>query len=270
MGNEAAKKFTWVIEKFSSLGSEGVYSDTFVAGRCKWRLLVNTRGYSNSYYSLFICVPTSESLPSRWRRHAKCSITMVNQFTGELSYLQERQCRFDQKNPKLGFTMFCSSEDIGRHDNGFLVNDEVKIVAEIDVLEVIGKLDVPEETKGIIDINGFQVPVSQVESVKSLFEKHPGFSSKLCPKNPHLRKAYLNVILSLTETLSKSPDELSNGDLAEAYSALRYVTNAGFKLDWLEKKLKESGVTRLQEIEEESEDLKIKCADMDALLKFLR
>lgn len=32
-------------------------------------------------------------------------------------------------------------------DGGFLVNDELKIVAEVNVLEVIGILDVSEETK---------------------------------------------------------------------------------------------------------------------------
>lgn len=110
----------------------------------------------------------------------------------------------------------------------------------------------------------------QVESVNSLFEKYSGFASKICPKNPHLRKTYLNVLLNLTDILCKSPEELSNVDLADAYSALLFVTKAGFKLGWLEKKLKETGVTRLQEIEEELKHLKLKCTDMDALLEFLR
>ncbi|EOA26211.1 hypothetical protein CARUB_v100186870mg, partial [Capsella rubella] len=69
--------------------------------------------------------------------------------------------------------------------------------------------------------------------------------------------------------LCKSPEELSNADLAEAYSILRFVTKAGYKLAWLEKKLKDSGVTRLQEIKEEVKDLKVKCADINALLEFL-
>ena len=110
----------------------------------------------------------------------------------------------------------------------------------------------------------------QVESMNSLFEKYRGFASKIFPKNQHLRKTFLDVVLSMTEILCKFPEELSSGDLAEAYSALRFVTKAGFKLDWLEKKLKETGKSRLQEIEEDLKDLKVKCADMDALLEFLR
>jgi len=66
---------------------------------------------------------------------------------------------------------------------GFLVNNEVKIVVEVDVLQVIGKLDVSEGSQEVtqplkrirlnddgvsvkqsIDVNGFQVLPSQVTS----------------------------------------------------------------------------------------------------------
>ena len=81
-------------------------------------------------------------------------------------------------------------------DGGFLVNDELKIVAEVNVLEVIGKLDVPEESEEetqvtqpmkkvdydhvesndlminetppvseLMDVNGFQVLPSQVRKL---------------------------------------------------------------------------------------------------------
>ncbi|XP_010430785.1 PREDICTED: MATH domain and coiled-coil domain-containing protein At3g27040-like [Camelina sativa] len=263
MANEAYKKFTWVIKNFSSLESDAVYSDIFVAGRCKWRLIAYPKGSDRSFnynnLSLFLCIPDSVSLPSGWRRHVKMSFRLVNQKPGELSHMREAEYWFDQKNTTWGFPFMLPLYEFQGHDKGFLVNGELKIVAEVDVLEVIGKLDVPEKTESI-DINGFKVLASQVQSVNSLF------ASKLCLKNPHLRNMYLN----LNEILCKSPEELSSGDLAEAYSALRYLTKAGFKLEWLEKKLKETGVTRLQEIEQELKDLKIKCADMDALLKFLR
>lgn len=56
--------------------------------------------------------------------------------------------------------------EICAKDSGFLVNGELKIVAEIEVLEVIGKLDVSEETSTImetIDFNGFELLPSQVK-----------------------------------------------------------------------------------------------------------
>ncbi|CAL9216962.1 unnamed protein product, partial [Arabidopsis halleri] len=105
------------------------------------------------------------------------------------------------------------------------------------VLEVVGRSDVLVETLLLhesIDVNGFQVLPSQVESVKTLFEKHPDIASKFRPKNPHLRTTSLYSLLSLTEILCQSPEELSIDDLANAYSTLTCLTKAGFKLDWLE------------------------------------
>ncbi|CAA7041555.1 unnamed protein product [Microthlaspi erraticum] len=248
MGNQADKKFSWVIKNFSSLGYEAVYSDVFVAGRCKWRLLAYPKGIdkNNLHCSLYVVVANTESLPSGWRRHAKFSFTLVNKNPEEASQLRETQHWFDGKNKVGGFPSMIRVYDLHR----FMVNGEVKIVAEIDVLQVIGMLDVSlETTESVVDINGFQVLASQ---------------------NPHLRTTYLNVLLSLFEILCKSPKKLSTGDLADAYSSLRYVTASGFELDWLEKKLKEAGETRIQEIEQELKHLTQKRADMEALLKFLK
>ncbi|CAH8305953.1 unnamed protein product [Eruca vesicaria subsp. sativa] len=269
MGNEGDKKFTWVIKNFSSFSSyrsESVYSDIFVAGRCKWRLLVNPEGCNpyDDYLSLYLVVPNHEFLTSGWRRHAKFSFAIVNQNPGEVSHLRESQYLFDQKNHTIGFDSMC------RLNREFLLNNELKIVAEVDVLEVVGNLDIPVETTKIVDVNGFQVLASQVESVNTLFKKHPNIASNVRAKNPQLRTTYLNFLLSLTEILCKSHEELSNSDLADAYSSLTYVTKAGFKLDWLGKALKEAGETRIQDIEEELNGLTQKRADMDALLKFLR
>lgn len=106
--------------------------------------------------------------------------------------------------------------------------------------------------------------------MNSLFKKHPNIASNVRAKNPRLRTTYLNFLLSLTEILCESHEELSNSDLADAYSSLTYLTKAGFKLDLLEKALKEAGETRIQDIEEELANLTQKRADMDALLKFLK
>ncbi|EOA26006.1 hypothetical protein CARUB_v10019402mg [Capsella rubella] len=263
MENQADKKFTWVINNFSSFGrGSEIYSDIFVVGPWQWRLIVYPKGtykYGRpygDYLSLYICVPDSESLPSGWRRRAKISLTIANQITEELSKMREAEYWFNQNNTTCGFESMINYYKFDLID-GFIVNGQVKIVAEVDMLE-------------LIDNNGFHVLASEVESVNSLFSKYPGFASKLCPQSTHQRETYVNVVLSLTEIVCKAPEELSNGDLAEAYSVLRFVKKAGFKLDWLEKKLKENGMTRLHGIKEELKDLKVKCADMDALLEFLQ
>lgn len=64
---------------------------------------------------------------------------------------------FDQKNHTAGFhTMIRPNRD-------FLLNNELKIVADVDVLEVVGNLDIPVETTKFVDVNGFQVLASQVK-----------------------------------------------------------------------------------------------------------
>ncbi|KAL0668599.1 hypothetical protein Bca4012_031303 [Brassica carinata] len=133
-------------------------------------------------------------------------------------------------------------------DSGFLVNNQVKIVVEVDALQ-----DIPVETEKTeekdvvllkegssimesIDVNGFHVFRSQVGSVRRLFEKHP--------------------------------------DIALVQVSIAQSRSAGFKVDWLEKnleqvkekKLKElSGLAMLQETEEKAKKLKRKFEELDAL-----
>ncbi|KAL1201576.1 MATH domain and coiled-coil domain-containing protein [Cardamine amara subsp. amara] len=75
MGKEVDNTFPWVIKNFSSsLQAEEIYSEQFVIGGCKWRLVaypeVNNVGDYLSL-SLYLEVCDCESLPSGWRRHAK-------------------------------------------------------------------------------------------------------------------------------------------------------------------------------------------------------
>ncbi|VVB06139.1 unnamed protein product [Arabis nemorensis] len=306
MENQADNKFTWVIENFSTLQSQVVSSDEFVIGGCKWRLLAYPKGFNKSgYFSLFLEVADYKSLPSGWRRHARYLLTIVNQNSGKCSKRNEANKCFDHKIPGWGLSAMLPLTKLHDEDSGFLVNDEVKIVAEVEVLEVIGKLDVLEESEEAnqslkrikldydsadsinlhkeispvmesIDVNGFQVLPSQVDFVRRIFEKHPDIALEVRPKNQYLRKACMNFLLSLIETLCQSLQELSNEDLVEADIALTYLKDAGFKLDWLEikldqvkekKKEEEINEARMQELEKELMDIKKTCLDMEALLE---
>ncbi|KAJ0246699.1 hypothetical protein HA466_0172010 [Hirschfeldia incana] len=127
-------------------------------------------------------------------------------------------------------------------DGGFLVNDELKIVAEIEALEVIGTLVESKEktsssVKESMDVNGFQVLPSQAEALRGIFESHPDIAVEFRAKNQNPRTACMNFLLSLSDMLTKSLQELSYEDLVEAGIALAYLKNAGFKVDWLEKSL---------------------------------
>ncbi|XP_019099876.1 PREDICTED: MATH domain and coiled-coil domain-containing protein At3g58410-like isoform X2 [Camelina sativa] len=164
-------------------------------------------------------------------------------------------------------------------EEGFLVNGELMIVAEVDALEVIDQLDGSEESSPgneSMKVNGFQVLPSQVESVRLIFERHPDIASEFRAKNQYLRKACMNFLLSIVETLCQPLQELSNEDLVEADIALTYLKDARFNVDWLEKKLdqvrdkKEKELTCLAKLQETGETLLIlkqKCTDLDALME---
>ncbi|KAG7559689.1 hypothetical protein ISN45_Aa05g012770 [Arabidopsis thaliana x Arabidopsis arenosa] len=185
-------------------------------------------------------------------------------------------------------------------DGGFLVNNEVKIVVEVDVLQVIGKLDVSKESQEVtqplkrmrlnggavsshlhketssVDVNGFQVLPSQAEALKRIFEKHPEMALNFRAKNQHMRTSSINLLLNIIETLCQSLQDFSIDDLGQAEQALTYLKNSGFKMDWLEGKLEEVkenkmeeqiGKSRMQELEEELKVFKQKCSDIEAQLE---
>ncbi|ESQ44251.1 hypothetical protein EUTSA_v10006467mg [Eutrema salsugineum] len=295
-------KFTWVIKNFASLQSEHIYSDKFVIGGCSWRLLAYPKGDSGkSCLPLYLVVADSKTLPSGWRRHTKFSLSIVNQISERLSQVKKAHQWFDQKSHALGYSAMLPLSQLLAKDGGFLVNGEVKIVAEVEVLEVIGNVDEYEEAnqpikriklednyavstvllnqnspiKEDIDVDGFQVFPSQAEFVTRVFKKYPDIALELRAKTKTVRTAYVHVFLSLIETLCKSVQELSNDDLMEADNALKYLRYSGIKVDCLEQKVEEvkekkkeeqTGETRIQELEEELKDLKRKCTDLETLL----
>lgn len=213
-----------------------------------------------------LCLPDSQLFPSEV---VKARLTIVNQLSEKLSISKESEHCFDEQNPTLGYTF---PYELLVEDGGFLVNEDLMII-----VEVIGASDVFEDssTQGKVDVNGFQVLPSQVEYVRSIFERHPDIAVEFRAKNQHLRTSCMIFLLSLIETLCQSLEELSNEDLVEADIALTYVKDAGFKVDWLEKKLDQvkekkekelSDMVQLQEMEDHLLKLKQSCSDLDDLV----
>ncbi|XP_019099736.1 PREDICTED: MATH domain and coiled-coil domain-containing protein At3g58360-like, partial [Camelina sativa] len=256
---QLAKKITWAIKNFSSSETGKICSDPFVVGGCKWRLIVHPKGNNADYLFMYLEVADYESLSPGWRRHVCYLLNIVNQNAVKRSKQNEEEKWFDVRSPRWGRLSMFPLNEISARDSGFVVNGELKIVAEIEVLEVIGSLDVSEETSTIMettDFNGFQLLPSQVGFVSHIFERHPEIASEMRLKNPNLRTGYMSLLLSLIETLRQSPNELHKTEIDEAFAALRSMTDAGFKVDWLAKKLvelsekkqkEEAGGTRMQE-----------------------
>ncbi|KFK40959.1 hypothetical protein AALP_AA2G066700 [Arabis alpina] len=148
MGNEKANnnKFTWVIKNFYSLQSQFIYSDKFVVGGCKWCLMAYPKGNKgDECLSLYMVVAGHKALPCGWRRHAKYSLTVVNQLSEKLSLVKDRQVWFDHKIPGWGLPAMLPLTVLNDKHGGFLVNNQVKIVAQVEVLQVLGKYDVLSE-----------------------------------------------------------------------------------------------------------------------------
>ncbi|XP_009105539.1 MATH domain and coiled-coil domain-containing protein At3g58430-like [Brassica rapa] len=127
-----------------------------------------------------------------------------------------------------------------------------------------------------MDINGFQVLPSQVESVSRIFERHPYIAVRFRAMNQHTRETCMNILLRLIEMLCQSLDELSSNDILGADTALAYLKSVHFNVAWLEKKLdlvkankgkEQSSLVRLQEMEDNLLELKQKCSDLDALVE---
>ncbi|PWA94172.1 TRAF-like protein [Artemisia annua] len=72
-------RFTWTIENFSRLTCKKLYSDVFVVGGYKWRVLIFPKGNNVDHLSMYLDVADSTALPYGWSRYAQFSLAVVNQ-----------------------------------------------------------------------------------------------------------------------------------------------------------------------------------------------
>ncbi|KAL1225758.1 MATH domain and coiled-coil domain-containing protein [Cardamine amara subsp. amara] len=133
-----------------------------------------------------------------------------------------------------------------------------------------------QPAKETTDVNGFQVFSSQVQSVSHIFKRHPDIALGFRPKNQQIRRAYMDALLRLIETLCQSPEKLSEDDLSNADDTLVDLIDAGLKVDWLKTKLNEvsekkkteqGSKARLQTMEEKLQKLKHMFLDLESQLQ---
>ncbi|ANM62616.1 MATH domain/coiled-coil protein [Arabidopsis thaliana] len=82
--------------------------------------------------------------------------------------------------------------------------------------------------------------------------KHPDIATGFKLNGKGLKTAYMSLLLSLIETLRRPPLSFSDIELSKANSTLRELTEAGFKLDWLKKKLEEVSLKRKNAVDDGS------------------
>ncbi|KAB1200300.1 Ubiquitin carboxyl-terminal hydrolase 12 [Morella rubra] len=130
-------KFTWTIENFSRLNTKKHYSEVFVVGGYKWRILIFPKGNNVDHLSIYLDVADSTTLPYGWSRYAQFSLAMVNQVHSKYSIRKDTQHQFNARESDWGFTSFMPLSDLYEPARGYLVNDTCVVEAEVAVRKVL-------------------------------------------------------------------------------------------------------------------------------------
>ncbi|KAL0693716.1 hypothetical protein Bca4012_060896 [Brassica carinata] len=232
MEDHKPTSFTFEIDNF--LEKEAVISSsTFSSGGCQWYAIVYPKGNGiEDHLALYLRVANSGSLQLGWKRQAKFSFALLNQSGNE----------------------FYKS-------TGKLTTQTQRIVPSV-LRSVVNEAEVTgNET---MDVGGFQVLYSQVIQVSRIFSRHPDIALNFRPKSQLVKTTYMNLLLKLIEKLEKPPHSFSETELSNIRTELVDLTDIGFKLDWLKKKLDEitlerkktADASRIQELEQHNKNLK--------------
>ncbi|CAA7018215.1 unnamed protein product [Microthlaspi erraticum] len=262
MEDQKQTSYTFEIDNFSE--KEAVLSSPALSiGGCEWYVVVYPKGdvhIIDDHMSLYLCVANPESLRLGWKRQAKFSFVLLNQSGKELFRTAESCNLFCSQISRWGGALLLET----LQEKGFLEKNKLILKVEVKVVEVVDQGVVTgNET---FNFNGFQVPYSQLHSVRRLFMQHPDFALNFRLNSQLVKTAYMNLLLGLIEILNKPPHSLSEVELSTARIELIELTEAGFKLDWLKTKLAEVTLERkksnsdgcqVQELEEHIKNLKV-------------
>ncbi|XP_021617626.1 ubiquitin C-terminal hydrolase 12 isoform X6 [Manihot esculenta] len=130
-------RFTWTIDNFSRLNTKKLYSDIFVVGGYKWRILIFPKGNNVDHLSMYLDVADSATLPYGWSRYAQFSLSVVNQIHQKYSIRKDTQHQFNARESDWGFTSFMPLGELYDPGRGYLVNDTCVVEADVAVRRVI-------------------------------------------------------------------------------------------------------------------------------------
>ncbi|CAN4119124.1 unnamed protein product [Withania somnifera] len=130
-------RFTWKIDNFSRLNIKKLYSDTFVVGGYKWRILIFPKGNNVDYLSMYLDVADSANLPYGWSRYAQFSLSIANQIHNKYSIRKETQHQFNARESDWGFTSFMPLGELYDPNRGYIVDDTCVIEAEVAVRKIV-------------------------------------------------------------------------------------------------------------------------------------
>ncbi|KAF6169871.1 hypothetical protein GIB67_034263 [Kingdonia uniflora] len=132
-----SSRFTWTIESFSRINTKKHYSDVFMVGGYKWRVLIFPKGNNVDHLSMYLDVADSANLPYGWSRYAQFSLAVVNQMHNKLTVRKDTQHNFNLRESDWGFTSFMPLNELYDPGRGYIKNDTVIIEAEVAVRKVV-------------------------------------------------------------------------------------------------------------------------------------
>ncbi|KAF1868595.1 hypothetical protein Lal_00036033 [Lupinus albus] len=132
-----SSRFTWRIDNFSRMNTKKLYSEVFVVGGYKWRVLIFPKGNNVDYLSMYLDVADSTSLPYGWSRYAQFSLAIVNQIQNKYSVRKDTQHQFNARESDWGFTSFMPLGELYDPSRGYLVNDTLIVEAEVLVRKIV-------------------------------------------------------------------------------------------------------------------------------------
>ncbi|KAI7757466.1 hypothetical protein M8C21_003198 [Ambrosia artemisiifolia] len=132
---------TWVINNFSSVTDQVLYSEVFKIGKVKWKLSLYPKGDElgkGTHLSIFLGVHDAASLPDGWKVYSKYKFRVKCHAPGSDVELETHKGRwFDEPTVGWGFSSFMLLSELMDSKNGFLLNDTLIVEAEISVMGML-------------------------------------------------------------------------------------------------------------------------------------
>ncbi|KAI3877412.1 hypothetical protein MKX03_026469 [Papaver bracteatum] len=146
-------RFTWTVENFSRLNNKEHYSNIFLVGCYKWRIMIFPKGNNVDHFSVYL--NTAESFS---QLYAEFSLVVVNQTHKKNSLRKDARHQFTPGQSSGGFASFMPLSELNNPDKGYIMNDTCIIEAEVSLVIPIKKqrLGVPVierscETIGVVE-----------------------------------------------------------------------------------------------------------------------
>nr|XP_011461079.1 PREDICTED: uncharacterized protein LOC105350540 [Fragaria vesca subsp. vesca] len=139
-GDHETVTFTWRIDGFSKPFTFKLYSEPFIIGGFKWRILVYPKGNKEDYLSVYLDIPSTRAFPLGWSKYAKFSLTLVNQLQRSKSITKEIVHVFKDCERDCGFKSLVPLSQFYDYINGYLVNDICIIEAKVAVRKADAKI----------------------------------------------------------------------------------------------------------------------------------